>query len=105
MAYDANNPFNKIINKELPAKIVLEDDNFMAFHDIKPENKIHILVIPKGQYTDFSDFIKNSPNTENFFKFIQQVIDKLQLEDYRLVMNTGPGADQTVFHFHAHILS
>lgn len=45
--------FCKIVNKEIPSNIVLEDDNFLAFHDINPTRKIHVLVIPKSHYDSF----------------------------------------------------
>ena len=47
--------FCKIVNKEIPSNIVLEDDNFLAFHDINPTRKIHVLVIPKSHYDSFED--------------------------------------------------
>ena len=56
MTYDNNNIFAKILRKEIPCKKVYENDYALAFYDINPQAKVHILVIPKGKYISFSDF-------------------------------------------------
>ena len=50
MSYDKNNIFAKILRKEIPCKKVYENDHVLAFHDINPQKKVHVLVIPKGEY-------------------------------------------------------
>lgn len=107
--YDKNNVFAKILAKQIPAKIVYEDDECLAFHDINPKSRIHVLVITKGEYTDFSDFVCNSKpgESERFFQSVERVVQKLNLGEggYKLLTNTGISAGQEVFHFHVHILS
>ena len=106
--YDKNNVFAKILTKQIPAKIVYEDDECLAFHDINPISKIHVLVITKGEYTDFSDFVCNSNpgESERFFRSVEKVVQTLNLgkSGYRLLTNTGEDARQEVLHFHMHIL-
>jgi len=96
--------FCKIVNGEIPNKTVLEDENFLAFEDINPACKVHVLVIPKDHYTSF-DVIppKIMPSTT---EFIQKVASKLNLRDdgYRLITNIGEQGGQMVNHLHFHIL-
>ena len=56
MIYDKNNIFAKILRKEISCKKILENDYILSFHDINPQKKIHVLVIPKGEYIDLDDF-------------------------------------------------
>ena len=56
MSYDKNNIFAKILRGEIPCKKVYENDHVLAFHDINPQKKVHVLVIPKGEYVDLNDF-------------------------------------------------
>lgn len=106
--YNPNNIFAKIIRKEMPANIVFENDFVIAFKDINPKAKTHILVIPKGNFIDFSHFIKNT-STEMvsiFFQTINHIAtDILKLSHFRLQTNNGKDSGQEVFHFHVHILS
>ena len=64
MNYDKNNIFAKILRKEIPCKKIYENDHVLAFHDINPQKKIHALVIPKGEFTDFDDFTKRATEIE-----------------------------------------
>ncbi len=109
MSYDINNVFAKILRKEIPNKTIYEDDFVLAFYDLYPKAKIHALVIPKGQYVDFQDFIQHAPANEKdgFFNGILATVRTLQLEEsgYRLVFNTGRDSGQEVPHLHAHILA
>ena len=107
--YDENNIFAKILRKEIPCDKVYEDEFSLFFNDINPQAKIHILGIPKFPCTTFSDFVKNADNLNviSFFKGIQLVISKLNIEDsgYRLITNSGEDGGQEVPHFHNHILA
>jgi histidine triad (HIT) family protein len=105
--YDAENIFSKILNKQIPADIIYENEYVVAFHDINPEAPIHILVIPKGQYIDYNDFILNADLTmiREFFTSISYITELLEIKDYRLITNKGADAGQTIFHFHIHILA
>ncbi len=106
--YDKNNIFAKIIRGEIPSKKVYEDDEILAFHDISKAAPVHILVIPKGEFVDFSDFVKNEnpQKIANFFQKTAEIAKKLDLESsgYRIISNIGSDASQTVPHFHVHIL-
>tara|TARA_B100001057_G_scaffold164513_1_gene165053 strand:+ start:292 stop:642 length:351 start_codon:yes stop_codon:yes gene_type:complete len=107
--YDENNIFAKILRKEIPCDKVYEDDFSLFFNDVSPQAKVHVLGIPKFPCTTFSDFLKNADdqNISSFFKSIQLVISKLNIEDsgYRLITNTGEHGGQEVPHFHVHILA
>ncbi|MGV2432894.1 MAG UNVERIFIED_CONTAM: HIT domain-containing protein [Rickettsiaceae bacterium] len=104
--YDKKNIFAKIIEKNIPADIVFEDDKILAFNDIAPLAPIHILVIPKGEYKDYSDFMAKASTEEigYFFKKLYEIAKKYCGEDFRLCTNNGQKAGQSVFHFHMHIL-
>ena len=109
MIYDSNNIFAKIIRGEVPCKKVYEDDFAFAFHDIKPEAPVHVLVLPKGEFVSFDDFAqKASPQQmQGFFAAIQKIAVQLGVVEsgYRLITNHGVDASQSVFHFHVHILA
>ena len=107
--YDENNIFAKILRKEIPCDKVYEDEFSLFFNDISPQAKIHVLGIPKFPCINFSDFLKNADNQyiSFFFKNVQLVISKLDLEEngYRLISNSGEDGGQEVPHFHIHILA
>ena len=109
MNYDKNNVFAKIIRGEIPCDEVYNDSNVLAFNDISPAAPIHVIVIPKGEYISFDDFTSNAPTDEvgNFFSTIQKIAEKLAIneEGYRIITNHGRNANQTVPHFHIHILA
>ena len=107
--YDENNIFAKILRKEISCDKVYEDEFSLFFNDISPKAKLHVLGIPKFPCTTFSDFLTNANdhNILSFFKSIQLVISKLNIEDsgYRLITNSGENGGQEVPHFHIHILA
>jgi diadenosine tetraphosphate (Ap4A) HIT family hydrolase len=107
MTYDKNNIFARILRKEIPAKVVYEDDYALAFHDIAPQAPIHILVIPKGEYISFFDFSATAtPDAiHGFTKAIHHVIQSfgLQKEGFRILSNHGAHGHQEVPHYHVHI--
>lgn len=105
--YDNNNVFAKILRKELPSSVVLETKHSYAFKDINPVAPIHILVISKGPFTCFTDFINNASQEEklDFFETINEVTKTLKIDEYRIVSNVGGQAGQEVPHFHIHIIS
>ena len=100
--------FKKIIDKEIKADIVYEDDKVVAFKDINPQAKIHVLGIPKNSVINFREFIsKTDSQTVNyFFNKTIEVIKMLGLDKsgYRLITNDGKNSNQEVPHFHIHIL-
>ncbi|QKF72470.1 histidine triad nucleotide-binding protein, Hint/PKCI branch [Aliarcobacter faecis] len=96
--------FCKIVNKEIPSKVILEDENFLAFHDINPTRKVHALVIPKAHYNSFED----TPSTimGNMSDFIREVTKELNVNEsgYRMITNIGKDGGQEVSHLHFHII-
>ena len=106
--YDKNNVFAKILRGEIPNKTVYSDDNVLAFYDVAPRARIHVLVIPRGEYTDIFDFTQNAPADVQvaFWNGFRNTVEKLGLRDnFRTIANTGRGAGQSVMHFHVHIMS
>ena len=106
--YDKNNVFAKILRGEIPNKTVYSDDNVLAFYDVAPRARVHVLVIPRGEYTDIFDFTQNAPADAQvaFWCGVRKTVEKLGLRDnFRTVANTGRGAGQSVMHFHIHIMS
>ena len=107
MDYDKNNIFARILRKELPAKVIYEDEYALAFHDINPKAPVHVLVIPKGEYISFFDFSEKArPNVvHGFTKAIHHVIQSLNLQKdgFRLLSNHGMHGKQEVPHYHVHI--
>ncbi len=106
--YNKDNVFAKILRGEIPNKTVYSDDNVLAFYDVAPRARVHVLVIPRGEYTDIFDFTQNAPADVQaaFWKGFRNTVEKLGLRDnFRTVANTGRGAGQSVMHFHVHIMS
>ena len=112
MSYDTNNIFAKILRGEIPCDKVFENDHALAFKDINPLTKVHVLVIPKGAYTDVDDFSKNASKDEiaSLMQAVAEVckITKVSLTEggngFRLITNTGPDGSQEVPHFHYHVM-
>jgi histidine triad (HIT) family protein len=100
--------FSKIIDKEIPADIVYESDNVLAFSDINPKAPTHILIIPKIEIPKVSD-IKGKEHSELLGELFD-VANKLAVENgisedgYRLVFNCGDHGGQEVYHLHMHLL-
>jgi len=105
--YDSNNAFAKIISGTINAEKVYEDDKIIAIKDINPIAPIHILVIPKNAYIDFTDFVTraNAQEITHYFKTVAMIAKEQGAENYQLVSNKGSAAGQSVFHFHTHIIS
>lgn len=108
MAQDHNCIFCKIIEKKIPAKLVHEDDLAIAFEDINPQAPTHILIVPKKHVPDIHSMTHNEREMVGHLFFIaQDLADKRGLDrrGYRMVINNGKDAGQTVFHIHLHLLS
>lgn len=106
--YDSENVFAKIIRGEMPSQKIYEDEFALAFQNIAPRARTHVLVIPKGDYTDIYDFTANAPAQlqTGFWNAVRKTVDTLGLNGgFRTVANTGAPAGQSVFHFHLHIMS
>jgi histidine triad (HIT) family protein len=99
--------FSKIIKREIPAKIAYEDDLALAFHDVNPQAPVHILVIPKKPIPMLSQAGTEDQSLLGHLLLVAaKITQDLGLENgYRLVINNGSAAGQTVFHLHLHILA
>ena len=99
--------FTKIINREIPADIVYEDDLCLAFRDINPQAPVHILIVPKMEIPKLADADeKNRDLLGHLLLTAQKIIkDEGYGDSFRLVINNGEQAGQTVFHLHIHILA
>ncbi len=99
--------FDKILARQIPAKIAYEDDDVLAFHDISPQAPVHVLVIPKRKVRGFDGLKNRSPDEVGaFFVGVAKAAHHLGLEPdgYRVVVNNGRNGQQTVDYIHAHIL-
>ncbi|MGB7085970.1 MAG: histidine triad nucleotide-binding protein [Phormidesmis sp.] len=97
--------FSKIIRREIPADIVYEDDLCLAFRDITPQAPTHILVIPKKPIPKLADAQTEDKALLGHLLFAVSAIARQEkLDGYRVVINTGEEAGQTVFHLHLHLL-
>ncbi|MBM7334639.1 MAG: histidine triad nucleotide-binding protein [Alcanivorax sp.] len=97
--------FSKIIDREIPADIVYEDDQCLAFKDINPQAPTHFLVIPRKPIPKLSDADQEDKELLGHLLLVAgQVAREQGLEDFRLNVNNGAGASQTVFHLHVHVL-
>lgn len=98
--------FEKIIARQIPAKIQFEDDQCIVIHDISPQAPVHVLVIPKRVIPTLNDLTDaDAPLIGHLFQVAAKVMKDLGHSDYRTVFNCGPGAQQTVFHLHLHVLA
>jgi len=96
--------FCKIVNKEIPSNVILENDEFLAFHDVNPKAPVHILAIPKVHVDSFNEV---SPLLmQNMTSFIQDVAKEVKIDKngYRVITNIGNDGGQEVKHLHFHIL-
>ena len=110
MVYDDSNIFAKILRGEIPCNKIYEDEYVLSFHDINPQKKIHVLVIPKGKYIDLDDFSLNASSEEmvGLLKGINIVANKLGMstevgKGYRALTNINDLGGQEVPHLHFHL--
>ena len=98
--------FTKIIDKEIPADIVYEDDLCLAFHDVSPQAPVHVLLIPKKPLVSLDSFAEEDRGLAgHLFMMVPKIASTLELsEGYRTVINTGENGGQSVLHLHIHIL-
>lgn len=96
--------FCKIVNKEIPSNIILENEKFLAFHDINPKAPVHILVIPKVHIESFNQVTPEI--MAEMTSFIQEVSQTTKINEsgYRVITNIGENGGQEVKHLHFHIL-
>lgn len=96
--------FTKIILREIPADIVFENEFVVAFRDIQPQAPVHILIVPRAEIPGLAD-LPESGDHLHILNAAKEIAAQLGLTDgYRLVINQGEAAGQTVPHLHAHLL-
>jgi histidine triad (HIT) family protein len=99
--------FCKVVNHEIPAKILFEDDDLLAFSDIRPMAPTHALVIPKRHMTSLEDAAPGDATLLGKLVLACQRVAResgIAASGYRVVANTGANGGQTVFHLHFHVL-
>ena len=99
--------FEKIINREIPADIIYEDERSIVIKDINPQAPVHLLIIPKKVIPKLSDASESDKDLLGHLMFVAGVLSKkLNLDDtFNIVINNGENAGQTIFHLHLHLLS
>jgi histidine triad (HIT) family protein len=97
--------FTRIINGELPSDRVYEDDLCVAFRDINPTAPLHVLVVPRKPLPQLDAMAaEDEPLVGHLMRVAAQVAHEQGYEDFRLAINNGAGAGQTVFHLHVHVI-
>ncbi len=107
-AYDNDNIFAKILRGEIPSDRVYEDDHCLAFRDITPQAPIHILVIPKARIGRLADARENHKELLGHLLWATREIahqEGFAEDGFRVVINNGKRANQSVFHLHVHVLA
>jgi histidine triad (HIT) family protein len=103
---DTRTIFKKIIDGDIPAKLIYEDDQCLAFHDVAPQAPVHVLVIPRKEIRSINDLEnEDAAVMGHLMLVIQRVARDLGLADgYRVVTNCGADGGQSVDHLHFHLL-
>ena len=99
--------FCKFVRKEIPTRVVFEDDACLAFEDINPKAPVHVLIIPKKHIGSINEMTPEDEATLGHLALVGRQIaqeKKVDQSGYRAVLNTGPDAGQSVFHIHLHLL-
>jgi histidine triad (HIT) family protein len=98
--------FEKIIARQIPAKIIWEDDDAVAFHDVNPQAPVHVLIVPKKVVPRLADAKDDDRLLLGKLLLIaRDLAQKLELSNgYRVVINCGPDAGESVPHLHVHLL-
>lgn len=108
MSYDEGNIFARILRGEIECDKIFENNHALAFHDIRPQAPLHVIVIPKGPYQNAYAFYKEATVEElqGFAEALTNVIDLLKLNTYgyRMITNQGLHGGQEVPHFHMHVV-
>ena len=101
----AETVFGRILRGEIPAKRVYEDDRAIAFHDVSPQAPVHLLVIPRKPLAKLSATgAEDEALLGHLLLVARHVAKEAGLSDFRVVVNDGASAGQTVFHLHLHVL-
>jgi histidine triad (HIT) family protein len=98
--------FEKVVARQVPAKIIWEDDDAVAFHDVNPQAPVHVLIVPKRVVPRLADAKdEDRPLLGKLLLVARDLAKKLELSNgYRVVINCGPDAGESVPHLHVHLL-
>ncbi len=99
--------FCKIVNKDIPAELIFEDERILAFNDSNPQAPIHILIIPKEHFASLNDIPEEKKELlSHILLRARQIAQNIGIEEkgYRIVLNTARDSGQEVFHIHFHLL-
>lgn len=106
-SYDRGNVFARILRGEIPCERVYEDEHVLAFRDIRPQTPIHVLVIPKGEYSTLHDFAERASDAEiaAWVRAAGRIARELGVAEsgYRVLSNAGDDGGQEVPHLHLHL--
>ena len=100
--------FCKIINKEITSDVVYEDNEIIAFNDISPKAKIHVLIVPKKHIDTIKDLKEDEQDEILVGKMVvvaRNIAKEKNLDGYQLLFNVGKSAGQIIFHIHLHLMS
>jgi Diadenosine tetraphosphate (Ap4A) hydrolase and other HIT family hydrolases len=97
--------FCKIVAGDIPSTEVYSDEHTYAFADLNPQAPTHVLVVPRQHFSDVADLARDPQAAAGLLAGIRGFVAQAGLSDFRTVFNTGAGAQQTVFHVHAHVLA
>ena len=100
--------FCKIINKEIPSDVVYEDNEIIAFNDISPKAKTHVLIVPKKHIDTIKDLKEDEQDEILAGKMVivaRNIAKEKNLDGYQLLFNVGKSAGQIIFHIHLHLMS
>ncbi|WP_445619230.1 histidine triad nucleotide-binding protein [Kushneria sp. Sum13] len=99
--------FTKIINREINASIVFEDDEVLAFNDVNPQAPVHVLIIPKKEIATLNDLTEADAQVVGKLHLVAAQIARekgIAEEGYRVVMNCNEQGGQSVYHIHLHLM-
>lgn len=99
--------FCKILSRELPGKIIYEDDICVAFDDINPQAPVHVLIVPREHIPTFNDLTENNKEMIGHLCMVVNKIaeiKKIKEPGFRIVINCNPAGGQMVYHLHIHVM-
>lgn len=106
MTYDPNNVFARILRREIQAQLLHEDEHCVAVRDVAPQAPLHFLVIPKLPLGRLAEARTEDAEVLGHLLLTAAAVARQQgVHEYRLVINNGAGAGQSVFHLHVHVLA
>lgn len=98
--------FCRIASGELPAEVLRQDEEFLAFCDVQPRAETHVLVIPLAHHDDLDAWVAGGGSSDRMLQFVRSLADQLHIAGrYRLVTNVGSDAGQVVPHLHWHMMA